>query len=118
MHLLSKILDNCEKVKFRKDLELGIKYCPGLELLKYTYIEYKPRYSAKRCDIYTIGTFGNNKHILSSETVLQEEPDDILMASVWHHGGDGGRDGQDGDLQGGQAVLRGGRGVKSTLLFG
>ena len=40
-----------------KDINLGIKYCPGLEveLPRYDYIEYKPRYSSKPYIYFGVG---------------------------------------------------------------
>ena len=40
-----------------KDIKLGIKHCPGLEveLPRYDYIEYKPRYSSKPYIYFGVG---------------------------------------------------------------
>ena len=50
-----------------KDYDLGIKYCPGIEvnLPKYVYKEYKPRYSGKPCTIF--GVYTNGDIILKQE---------------------------------------------------
>ena len=95
-----------------KDVELGIKYCPGLglELPNYIHTEYKPRFSAQRSNIIQVGT-STTTFFLETENSFHAEPDPVKMAGVEQPGGDdrgGGRgDVQDGDHHGGQQVLLG-----------
>ena len=99
---------NCRKARGRRELYMGIKYCPGLELPKYEHMEYKLRYSAKRNNIFKVGTSANNANILCPE--IPSKPDIILTAEIEQPGGDDGGDVRDGDQQEGQSVLCGGHG--------
>ena len=65
---------NCNEIMFRKELEIGIKYCPSLEidLPVYHHIEYKPTYSAKLNHIFKLDT---NTDILKKQISVHIEPD-------------------------------------------
>ena len=45
---------NCRELVIKKELEMGMKYCPSLdiELTVYKHMEYKPRQSAKQNNIF------------------------------------------------------------------
>ena len=71
---------------------MGIKYCRGLDLPKYEHMEYKPRYSARRNNIFKMGTYANNENIFCSE--ISSKPDITLTAEIEQPGVD--------DVHGGQ----------------
>ena len=62
---------NCNKIMSRKELKVGIKYCPSLaiDLPVYHHIEYKPRYSAKLNHIFNLDT---NTDILKTQFSNQD----------------------------------------------
>ena len=96
----------------RKELEIGIKYCPSLEidLPVYHHIEYKPRYSAKLNNIFKLDT---NTDILKTQFSVHIEPDRIGREDVYQPGRGDGREaqvGRDDGHHGGQDVQRGGLG--------
>ena len=49
---------NCRELIIKKELEMGLKYCPRLdiELPVYKHMEYKPRHSAKQNNIFKLDT--------------------------------------------------------------
>ena len=90
--------NNCTKIMFRKELELGIKYCPNLEidLPVYHHIEYKPRYSEKQNNIFKLDT---DTDTMKTQYIVHVEPDHTGMEDVHQPGGGDGRGarvGQDG----------------------
>jgi hypothetical protein len=76
--------NNCTKIMFRKELELGIKYCPNLEidLPVYHHIEYKPRYSAKQHNIFKLDT-----DTIQTQCIMHIEPDHTGKEDVHQPGG-------------------------------
>ena len=91
----AKFMENCRKDISRNQLEMGIKYCQGLELElpRYVHIEYKPRYSAKRSNIFKVGTATTTTTFMEREKYFHREADPMVMADVQQPGGDDGRGG-------------------------
>ena len=62
---LAACVGNCRELIIRKELEIGMKYCPSLDikLPVYKHMEYKPRHSAKQNSIFKLDT---DTHILET----------------------------------------------------
>ena len=83
--------ENCKEMNHQKEMSLGMKYCPGLDILLpvYNHIEYKPRYSTKRNNIFKLDN-NRNTNILLAQSMLHVKQDHMVLGYVDNHGrGDG-----------------------------
>ena len=53
-----RCVENCRDRSRQNEVEIGIKYCPDLDIILpvYNHIEYTPRYSAKQNHIFKLDT--------------------------------------------------------------